>query len=146
MRFRVYSTSQQLSRQKARPQDLQGQPRKGTPSRCATRGRSPSTRKTLLEARRRRQSRSASSATGSHVTCGTTSMNTIDGSIGTPMIEATVHTVVGATTTTRTGGLLSRRGLESLARRSVALCYPTPFTLRQALPSTTVKPSQNYGW
>ena len=87
------------------------------------------TRKLLLESRRWHQSRSTSSTTESHGTHATASTSTDDRSMGMLRIEAIVHIVVGATTATRTGGLLSHRALESSARQSAARHYPTHFGL-----------------
>ena len=55
-------------------------------------------------------------------------------------------TVADATTAMRTEWLQSSRALESLAGRSAACHCLAPFDPQPALPSTTVRPSQSYGW
>ena len=67
------STWWQLSKQRAQPLDTEGQPQKSTPSQLETRGRCLFTKNHHLEARRRCQSRNASSTIESLTTLDTTS-------------------------------------------------------------------------
>jgi len=111
MRSRAYSTLPQPNRLKAQPPDIEGRPQKSTPSQTDMRGKFPSIRRPHLEARRLHQSRNTLSTIGTRETDDMTSTNTANESKEAPRSEATTHTVVGATTVMRIGGLLSHRGL-----------------------------------
>ena len=103
MRYKAYFTPLQPSKLKAHPPSVEGQPQKNAPSRRNMGERFLSTRSLPLKARRRPQSRSALSTTGSHVTRATTSTSTDDANTGMLRSEATVLTAADATTVMRTG-------------------------------------------
>lgn len=146
MRFRVCSTSRLVSKLRAQPPDIEERPQSDTSSQRVTRGRFSSTRRLPLNVGRWHRFRNTSSKTMNHMTRAMSSTSIADRSTETPRNEATMHTVAGDTTTTRTEGLLSHWALESLAAQSATRHCPNLFAFQRASPSTMARPNPSYGW
>ena len=146
MRCKVYSMWRQLSKQRARPLDIEGWPEKSTLSHLKTRGRCLFTKNRHLQARRRCRSRSASSTIESLATLDATSTSIDAANTVTLRNGATAPITADAMIATRTGWLQSHRALESSVGQSTARRCRARSGPRPTSPNTTTKPSLSYGW
>ena len=131
----------QLSKPRARPLDVEGQPRKNTSSRSETKGRCRSISNHPLEERKQRMSKTTSPIINGGTMHDTTSTSIIAVDMGMQRNAATAPTVADDTTATRTGWPQNHWALTCSAEQSAAHRCPARFDPRPALLNTTAKPS-----
>ena len=131
----------QLSKPRAQPLDVEGQPRRSVTSQSETKGRCRSISNRPLEERRQRLSRTTPMVNSGDTMHGTTSMSIVAIDMGMQRSAVTALTTAGGTTATRTEWPRNHRVLACSTERSAAHHYPARFDPRLALLNTTVKPS-----
>ena len=136
----------QLSKPRARPLDVEGQPRRSNTSWFETKGRCRSISNRPLEERRHRLSKTTPTLINGDTTHSTTSMSIVAVDTGMQRSAVIAPTAAGDTTATRIGWPQNHRALACSAERSAARRCSARFDPRLALLNTTVKPSQNCGW